>query len=123
MAVDGRAVAVAAHMETFIVEAVMAGEGDVGVDDALLQTDESLRDFERGARRVGAHDGAVKERFHRVLAQQAMVLPSVAADHDARVVSGRGGHAEYFPRFRFYGHDSAEFTCQQPFSQCLQIFV
>ena len=45
--VDGRGVAVAAHVEALVVEAVAAGKGDVRVDDTLLQSDERLGNLER----------------------------------------------------------------------------
>ena len=81
--VDRRGVAVATEVETFIVEAVVAREGDFWRDAALLQSHERLRYLEGGARRVCTHDGAVEERTHGVAAQLLMVFSTVAPHREA----------------------------------------
>ena len=116
--VDGRCVAVTAHVQTFVVEAVGTGERHLRIDDAFLQTHEGMGDFKCGTGGIGTHDGAIEQGLHGVAAQTQMLFAAVAAYHDARIVGGRRGHAEYFAGFGFDGYNGTEFAGEQPFGQC-----
>ena len=120
---QGRAVAVAAHVQPLEVEAAVAAVGRLWRDDALAEEGQALRRLERRARRVEAHDGAVVERLPDVLAQFDVLLGALAADHQPGVVGGRRHHAEHLAGRGLDGDDGANLALHEPLAEGLQLEV
>ena len=55
--------------------------------------------------------------------QQAVVLSSRPAHHDARVIGGRRHHGEHLARLWFYGHDAAYLAFEQTLTKGLKVEV
>ena len=71
---------VAAHFQTPVDVAAVAGKHRAETNYAFLQEYQSLGGLKLGARRIGCHYGAVKQRLVAVVDKLAVVLAAVAPD-------------------------------------------
>ena len=109
---------VAAHAQVAYHIAAMAAVHRVGRQDAFLQADQAVDQFEDRARRLGRHHGPVVHRFVGVGDQVPVVL--VDLGELAHVDAGTGDHRKDLAGRRFDGHQRTDLVLHQPFAVGLQ---
>ena len=114
---------VAADAQASVDVSVIARIGGGGGYYALLQENEALGGFERGAGRIGTAEGAV-EQWQRLVGGEHLVVLSAGTPHEqARVIAGRGYQAEDFAGLGLDGYHRAALADHERFGILLKLDV
>ena len=105
---QGRSVSMAAYCQSSVMEPMWTREcRTLFSDDSFLQERQSLRCLERRSRRIHSHQGTIQKRFSHITLQSQMVLTTLAANHQMRVIIGRGYQTKDFSGLRFDSHNAS----------------